>query len=459
MKQNFLTLLALLMLCSAQAQSNFGFDFISRWDNDSLAVASPGNLNLQYSGSWAMAVDGREIVVVGGAANILFFDVTNPETPVLKADFPGTWTTVWREFRSYKNRIYAVSDNTNEGMMIFDLTHAADSIVRTYWSTEFFDKAHSITLDTVSGHIYLNGGNAGQGIIVLDASQNPDKPTFLGHPDIPGGYVHDSYVRGDTLYCSSGYDGYYVLDFRNATAPTLISSISTGGYNHNSWLTLDGKYAYYTEEVPRGLPIHCVDLTDLTTTGDMEIALAFLDNLQAPNDSVKLAISHNVYIKNNLLFNSQYEDGLLVYDISVPTSPVLKAHYDTHPQNTAYNGYFGNWGNYPWLPSGTIVACDMQNGMYLLRLNPNVGTRQPDNIFGVEIYPNPANDLLQIKFHEQNNQDGAYRLFNMSGQMVQEGVIAGGGTKVNMMPLQSGMYFIEITNYAGQKTLKKVVKQ
>ena len=55
------------------------------------------------------------------------------------------------------------------------------------------------------------------------------------------------------------------------------------------------------------------------------------------------------------------------FDISNPASPFKVAYYDTHPGNTDYNGFFGCWGTYPYLPSGTILASDDLNGLFVMQ--------------------------------------------------------------------------------------------
>lgn len=434
----------------AFSQNNFNLQLLAHWDDPSLPV-NPA-LGLKYNSCWGLTVHNHEYAVIGGAAHVLFLDVTNPQQPRLAGKFQGRATVVPREFKSYKNRVYAVADGFNDGLMIFDLSHAEDTIVRTYWDTTLFKKIHTIAIDTSSGRIYLNGGNANQGIIVLDASQNPDNPVFLSHVNLPGGAVHDCYVRHDTVYASSGSDGYYIFDYRNPQTPVLLAQISTGGYNHNSWVTLDGKYAYYTEET-FGQPIHIVDLQNLAL-GEIEVVGSFLDNLQAPDDSVKLAIAHNVYIKGDLLFDSQYEDGLLVYDISDRIHPVLIAHYDTYPENTTYNGFFGNWGNYPWLPSGAIVASDMQHGLFLFRLNyPAVNTREPEP--AIALYPNPANETVLVRM--ETGAMKRWNLLNTNGECILQGD-AGNGTaaRINLAGLPAGLYFVEINTSDGGRILRKL---
>jgi choice-of-anchor B domain-containing protein len=444
-----------------QGQTDLNMKMLSQWTDPSLPVASPGNLNLRFSGCWGTVVNGREVAVVGGAADVFFFDVTVPASPQLLGKFPGGETTVWREFKSYKDRVYAVSDGTSEGMMIFDLSDVPNQITKTYDSTQYLERGHTITLDTTSGRIYINGGSAGNGIIVLDVSGNPDAPVLLGHPNLDigdmGGYVHDSYVRNDTLYCSSGWEGYYVIDFKDPVNPKLVGSCQTGGYNHNSWVSKDGKYAYYTEEIPQGRPIRIVDLQNMAQ-GDIEVVGGFLDNLRFPTvpDSQKLAISHNVYIRDNLLFDSQYEDGLLVYNISEPEQPILVGHFDTHPQNTAYNGYFGNWGNYPWFPSGTIVATDMQNGVFFLKLSDAVYAKSPDDLVAI-ITPNPATNELVIRLDKLDGNNWSYRLLNMAGQLILEGSVADAFShKISLPELPVGIYTLDIHVEKGGNIAKKI---
>lgn len=456
MHKNFFTLAFLLVFATlAAAQDSLNMIRLARWDDDSLPVASPGNLQLQYSGCWGLAVNGHEFAVLGGAGHVLFFDVTDPADPQLVGKFAGSSITIWREFKSYKNRIYGVSDNTTEGLMIFDLTNAPDTIVQTYWSNEFFNSAHTITLDTVSGRIYLNGTNvANQGLLVLDVKQNPDQPQFLANVTVPGGYIHDSYVRGDTIYASSSYDGYYIIDMTDPESPVGLAQISTGGYNHNSWLTTDGRYAYYTEEIPKGQPIKIVNLQDLGS-GFIEIANTFLDPLLT--DQPPEAIPHNVYIKDNLLFNSQYEDGLLVYDITDPVAPVLVGYYDTHPENTVYNGYYGNWGSYPWLPSGTIISGDMQNGLQLLRLTGASSAHTPAAQLTAVIAPNPASQQTVIRLPSAAT-GWQYRLLSPTGQVLRAASVE--QTTEVVVPLAgvpAGFYFVEILDKNGRSAVRKLV--
>ena len=453
MKKNLLLTCCILAVHLLSAQDSLNINRLARWDDDSLPLAF--SYDLQYSGCWGLALNGREYAVLGGAAHVMFFDITDPTQPELIGKFAGTTNnTLWREFKSYKNRIYAVSDQTDEGLMIFDMTYAPATVTRTYWSNEFFYSAHTITLDTSSGRIYLNGSDVAD-MVVLDVSQNPDKPVFITATPLAGGYIHDSYVRNDTLYASSGYTGYFIYDFTDPLHPDTLAALYTGGYNHNSWLNPEGTYAYCTEEIPAGRPVQIVDLQNLSNS-EIEIVGSFLTPF-LPQD-LGLPIPHNIYIKDHLLFDSQYEDGLLVYDISNPTSPVLAGHYDTHPENTKYNKYYGNWGNYPWLPSGTIIAGDMQNGLQLLQLNwPPVGTNVPASDLDVTVFPNPASEMLTIQMSGASTA-WSYRLLSPTGQIVQTGQVTGKMKQtLSLQSCSAGLYFVEIQSTNGDKALRKIV--
>jgi choice-of-anchor B domain-containing protein len=455
MKKIVCFLFVILFSAALYAQDSLNMTLLARWDDDTLPLASPGNLNLQYSGCWGMVVNNHEFAIIGGALHVFIFDVTDPKHPLMVGKFAGQKNTVWREFKSYRNRLYAVSDATQEGMMIIDMSAAPTSIKRVYYSNEFFNSSHTITLDTLNGHIYLNGTNVvNNGSLILDVSQNPDKPTLVASVAQEGGYIHDSYVRHDTLYASSGYNGLYVYDMTNPLVPKTLGSVATGGYNHLSWVTKSGDYAYYTEEIPKGRPIEIVNLKNLTN-GDYELVGSFLDNL-TPNAG-NFAVPHNIYIKDDLLFDSQYEDGLLIYDISTPKTPVLVGHYDTHPENTVYNGYFGCWGNYPWLPSGTIIASDMQNGLILMKRTNVSATHQATIAQAVQIFPNPASGTLNIQTPE-NTSDWSYRLLDLSGKCVRNAQgISNAQQSILLNGMNAGLYFIEIQFNSGVRMVQKVV--
>jgi hypothetical protein len=76
------------------------------------------------------------------------------------------------------------------------------------------------------------------------------------------------------------------------------------------------------------------------------------------------AIGHNLYTRGNLIFEGNYRSGLRIYCAENPTSPSEIAFFDTYPDDNAAN-FNGVWGNYPFFPSGTVIASDLDRGLFV----------------------------------------------------------------------------------------------
>ena len=57
MSKSIVLLCSVLLSASLYGQNNFNLELLGRWDDDSLPVSSPNNLNLQYNACWGMAVN------------------------------------------------------------------------------------------------------------------------------------------------------------------------------------------------------------------------------------------------------------------------------------------------------------------------------------------------------------------------------------------------------------------
>ena len=82
------------------------------------------------------------------------------------------------------------------------------------------------------------------------------------------------------------------------------------------------------------------------------------------------SIPHNLIIRDNFVYVSYYHDGLQIFDISDPYNPIKAGYYDTYVPNN-HNGYAGNWGVDPQLPSGIILVSDVQSGLFVLDFDKN----------------------------------------------------------------------------------------
>lgn len=355
----------LLAAFSVQAQDNtFNTTVLGEWSQDTLPDAG----TLSYNEVWGYTdCNGREYGIFGSSAYVHFLDVTDPENVTEIASFAGGSTTIWRDFKTYKDHAYAVCDNCGEGMMVFDLSQLPDTVIMTEQSTEVFTSSHNIFVDEQVGRLYSVGTNTnGAGVHIYDLTEDPGQPVLLSEPVLPGGYMHDINVVNNIAFASSGQNGLYVYDFTDPDNFEVLGTLTEypeKGYNHSSWPTLAQDYLVMADEThDRGLKM--VEIADLT---DMTVVDVFRSELLAPEATG--SIPHNPFIRGNYIFVSYYHDGMQVFDMSNPSEVTQVAWFDSEPDNTNYNGYSGTWGVYPFLPSGTILCSDIHRGFYTVSLD------------------------------------------------------------------------------------------
>ena len=340
-------------------------------------LCSWDSTGLEFNDIWGY-VDGsgNEYAIIGSWDIIHIFQVhSNNTLTQVDTIIPGN-TSLWRDFKVYKDTLYAVADKsgTTEGLVTIDLSTLPDSVSLVSKDNSVFSRAHNIFIDEANAKLYVTGSNTkSNGLHIYDLTPHPDtvlaSVSLISSGSTPG-YAHDIYVRDDTVYASHGYDGFYVWNCSNPTNPILLGSKNTGGYNHSSWVTANGKYAYYAEEVPIGLPMGVLDLSGIQNGNSNPITPVntFKFPLLAPTHMDNRP--HNPFLIGDSLYVSYYHDGIQVFDVSNPTNVTQEAYFDTYPSNTTYSGYEGAWGTYPFLPSGKILVSDISNGLIVTEIIP-----------------------------------------------------------------------------------------
>ncbi len=368
-------------------QETFNMTVLSNWTVDTLATTNGGR---KFNDCWGYVdCSGNEYAIVGSASRVHFFDLSDPSQPEELASFAGGYISTWRDMKTFRDRAYAVTDSKPEGLMIFDLSNIQDTIIKTNQDSSFFKESHNIFIDTDHGRLYSVGMDISANMTILDLNGDPDNPTLLANVNLAGGgYVHDVYVKDHIAYCSHGNNGLYIWDLTDPTNPVLLGSAVTGAYNHSSWLTEDGQYVIYAEEVPLGRPLGILDVSD---PEEIEIINTFKFPLLAPEHENN--VPHNPFIRDHYAIVSHYHDGLQVFDIADPLNPVQVAWVDTY-ENETYNGYQGNWGVYPFLPSGNIIMTDISSGLYVLSLdNIDFSNNSFTSTPSIEVYTNGNSNI------------------------------------------------------------------
>ncbi|MDC3134150.1 choice-of-anchor B family protein [Bacteroidota bacterium] len=355
----FISLIFIISLLNINSQTPpLNIQQVAHVPNDSLIFPS----FLSDIWGWVDS-SGNEYAIVGTNDGTSIFDLSDPVNPQEVLFVQGT-NSVWRDIKTYGHYAYVTTDNPSmNGLLIIDLSNLPDSTnTNTYYyngpSNSQWGRAHNIYIDD-RGFAYIFGANRGAGgAIILDLNQDPTQPVEVA--DINNWYAHDGMVKGDTLFLANASNSIFsIWDVSNPSSPVLLAQKQTVGYySHNIWSSDDGNYVYTTEEDNGGF------LSEFKITDFNNIELT--DKIQAePGNNI---MPHNAFFMNDFIINSYYTTGIQIFDVKSKGNIVNVGHFDTSPNFTGPNSN-GCWGVYPYLPSGLIIASDIENGFYVL--NPD----------------------------------------------------------------------------------------
>lgn len=371
--------------------------------------SQPAVSGVAYNDVWGYVdPSGREYGIVGAADSILIFDVTDPLNIVKVGAEPGDGACIWRDMKTYGQYLYAGTE-CGEGLLVFDLSTLPVSFSRINQITSDFTGSHNIYIEVDSARLYVVGANgtsgANEGIIIYDLSSpvNPVMIKKISLDTLPGEipsdnyYIHDIYVKHDTAYCSHGYLGYAIWDLSDVNNISRISNIlplesaDIRSYVHSSWNAFNDSIAYVATEIGNRR-MYIVDQGDPTNISLDTTWKAPLLQCAGPTNNVP----HNPYVAaDGFLYISYYQDGVNMLDISDPRKPIRIGMYDLDQTNTTYSGTTSNWGVYPFLPSGTIIATDTRFGFFALQYNP---PSVPIVLSDFNVKPGKKNDEAEIEW-------------------------------------------------------------
>ena len=347
----FVGFLSFLFCLPNQAFAQLNVDSLSHINYQQLHAA---NLN----DVWGYVDElGNEYALVGTSKGTSIVDVTDPTNPVEVFWLPGS-ESIWRDPSSHGDYAY-VTTEAEDGMLIIDLGPLPQStnLTTTLYTgptNNPWQSAHTCFVDEF-GYAYVFGANRGNGgVIILDVFTNPMAPVEVGVFD--NWYCHDGYVRNDTMYLSHVYDGFLsIVEVSNKAIPQLLGTKTTpSSFTHNSWPSANGQFVFTTDEVS-GAFIAAYDISDPTN-------IVEVDRVQnSPGSGV---LPHNAHVMGDYLITSYYSDGIVVHDITYPYNMIKVGQFDTYVGQTV--SYDGCWGVYPFFPSGTTVAADITNGLFVL---------------------------------------------------------------------------------------------
>jgi choice-of-anchor B domain-containing protein len=347
---------SLLFICSI-------FNFLAQdFQIDSMSRVNYNTLhNTQLNDIWGYTDElGNEYALVGARKGTSIVKITPPTNPIEVAWFPDS-VSIWRDLSSWGNYAY-VTTEAKAGLFIIDMNPLPQSTPTT---TSFYkgpitnpwQSAHTLFIDN-EGFAYIFGANRGNGgVIILDVHTDPMNPIEVGTFD--NWYVHDGYVRNDTMYLAHIGEGFVsIVDITDKANPMLISTtVTPNNFTHNVWPNDATNVIFTTDETSNSF-LTSYDISDPTN-------LVELDKIQdLPGSGT---VIHNTHIRGNYAISSYYSSGIVVHDISRPTNLVEVGSYDTYPGISKQTR--GCWGAFPFFSSGVVLATDMENGLFILKPN------------------------------------------------------------------------------------------
>ncbi|MCC7505052.1 MAG: choice-of-anchor B family protein [Saprospiraceae bacterium] len=302
---------------------------------------------------WGYTAGGREYALVGARNGMNVIDITDPDNPVQIVQIPGP-SNLWKEIKTYSHYAYIVSEG-GWGVQIVDLSNlpSPNLAYHSYYGdgaiNNQLQRAHALHVDTLAGFLYAHGGNLfSGGPVILNLNPDPYNPTYAGKFNQLG-YVHDGYADNDTLYAAHIYTGIFsIVDVTDKNNPVVLATQQTpNSFTHNTWPTADKKTVFTTDETNNSF-LAAYDISDPSD-------IKFLDKIQSNPGSGSMV--HNTYIHNNFAVTSWYRDGFTIVDVTRPDNLVQVGNYDTY--GPSGGGSSGCWGVYPYFPSGTIIASNI----------------------------------------------------------------------------------------------------
>jgi choice-of-anchor B domain-containing protein len=327
------------------------------------------NLGNNCANVWGYAANGREYALAGTFNGMAIVDVTNPDALKLIKNITAV-QSAWREIKTYKNFAYISTEGGGQGLQIVNLSSLPDTnlAVKNYKGGDStllsIERIHALHVDTAKGFIYLYGGRsrikAGSdtllvsGAVVLDLKKDPWNPKFVGIYE--KSYIHDGIAVNDTLYGGHVYEGYFsIIDFKDKKNYKVLATQKTPtAFTHNTWLSDDRKTIFTTDE-NAGSFLAAYDITDAKNIRPLDR----IRSVAGPN-----AIVHNTYVLNDYAITSWYTEGVTIVDAHRPQNLIQVGQHDTYDGSGAV--FSGAWGVYPFLPSGTLLVSNINDGLRTL---------------------------------------------------------------------------------------------
>ncbi len=433
---------------SANAQEAMNIRLLGEWTSSSVSVNPQG---AKFSDLWAFDINGKNYAALCSTDGIHFIEIGADGSMVERDFVQGVHfgpSVVNRDVATFNGYLYAVCDHGFSTLQIIDLHYLPDSVHVVLSTDQFFQRAHSVFVDTSSATLLVCGPSStinGDRAMDVFSLSNPENPSLLGSFNSVQ-YVHDAYMRNDTAWLNCGFDGLLVVKINIPFSIQIIGDLPAYpemGYNHSGWLSEDGRYYVFSDETPN----RRMKLCDVSNLNDIQVLSLFHSGTDAQN------MAHNMMLFDDYVYVSHYRDGLQIFDISDKSFPQRIAWYD--PETVDGFAFSGAWGIYVYRNEHRILISDMQRGLLYYQFDAPPRLASDRTEFGVA--PNPAFDVIWFWRSSSRLYPVQLQIWDLSGKIVfEEKFPSIDRFSVDINSWDSGMYFFTIsgievsTKYSGK---------
>lgn len=329
-------------------------------------------------------------------------EVTNPDNAQIIGHVNGP-NSLWHETYVMGDFAYAATEGGG-GIQIIDLRNVDNGQVSLHstYTGQGLSSIHTIQANPDSKRVYANGSNIG--FAVIDFT-NPTSGVYKGR--WTGSYVHDSIIvnwtegvhAGKEIAFICGADnGLYILDVSNPANIVQLGRLFyvSGGYCHSAALSPDRKYLYINDEFD--------EINN--RVGSASTWVIDIQNLNAPvvksiYTNNMPVIDHNSWVQDGFLMLASYSAGMRVYDINDVNNIKETGWFDTYPSGNPED-FVGDWGVFAKFPSRTVVASDMQRGLFIFDPSEAKGEGTPILNVNVEVGQLVSGGKKELRYPDGN---------------------------------------------------------
>lgn len=336
-------------------------------------------------------IDGRDYAATGthvGRGEAFFWDVTDPKN-MIAIDTVTVDARVVNDVKvSEDGRIAIISregaSDRKNGLVILDVSDPRNVEILSRFDDGLTGGVHNVFI--YEDHVYAINNGRRYDIINIEDPKNPYRVSQF-ELDTPGHSVHDVWIEDGIAYSSNWSDGVVAVDVGSKLGgdmesiggspenPKMLGSFTyPSGWNHAAFpfksKSSDNFYiAAGDEAFPGGIPAGWIHFFKLNNWEEAEEVARY---------EVPEAGTHNIWIKDDVMYVAYYQGGLRIVDVS---GELMGNLYDQGREiakfePTVSDGIGPNspmsWGPQPY--KDMIFVSDMNSGLWAIKLKPVQGT-------------------------------------------------------------------------------------